>query len=1565
MKLSKNWKRIIAGFMAFTLVFLSVDAGCVSALAAEIQEWNNEKEIMESFPTGGLMQIKGMEVSLDEQNRANADVKLSALQLSEEDTYDWEKFSTKYVYNQLSPEWKDIWDDMDELCLLYLNTNVDGVVSYDYFSQKDYYFTTAIPIVHEITSADFYTLYSLFLASNPQYYFLGYSGFEYVFANDDNYIDSVGLGIYQAFLDGDTRLSVTNSFQTVIEEAYAGLSENATEAEILRHLHDYVVGNVEYNHEVLKDDNTITDEEEADNYTQSAYSALCMDTTVCAGYAEALQLLCNGLDVDALIVTSSDHMWNKVRINDSWYNVDPTWADNGMTDGENNPIYYGYYGRSDTFYHETDTNPNASSHVEEAIWNDYLPDCIQDTNPSGYYEPGLFYVPTETLPAPTIKVEKNETETYNVSISMDENYSGAAIYYTLDGTEPSAASTKSYIYKDSFTVNPETVIRAIAVADGYYDSPIAEKEAVMVIDNPVIQSHFYQKLTFAWDALGSQVDGYVIHVYNGTDFSQIGDAIDISGGETGHYFYDTKDLAVGVSVYYEIYGYTLDEEQNKVIATEKSVSAKCVTNLLKEPLDVDVKWHVTTSEGLNYLVINVEGSTQEKLSLWYFTDENGVEFVNNYTLDMTDGVTEFKYSFDKHKIAYDKVGYVYITDELKATAFQENGFAVGGKYNEPALAPIEDVELKSTGETVELETVIEADTQMQNFNYKYQWYVSEDSTSKGTAIDGATDSKYTVQIGSFDEKYYYCEVTAEYMTKYVFVTSNGETHTRVEGALFDKEITYEPIENQTYTGDALEPAPVIKNELGETLVLGRDYKVSYVNNINAGQATINVEFIGVYEGEIEDATIYFTIAPKTATQQSLQFTDVVSGKEYIYTGTSYKPSMTVFDSARGENLVENTDYTIAYGDNVNAGTATITMKFMGNYDGIVVINFEIQAKDANNADVAAIEDQTFTGQAIIPELYIKVDEKELVVNKDYEITCVKNIHVGVAGVTINFIGNYKGTKSAEFEIVPRNASEVSITAIDNQEYTGLEIEPVLDVVYRNGDFVTVLTKETNYTVAYSNNTELGTAKITLTFKGDFTGTREVEFEIVARNAENLSYGEMESFVYTGEAFTPALTIKNGGILLEVGKDYIVEYSDNVNAGTGKVKAIFEGFEGCSGNYAGEKELTFQIKPKSAINCKVTLEIADEGYTYTGKAIEPGVVVMDGEVKLTEETDYTVSYTNNIDAGEATVTITYKGNYEGAASQTFMIERKPITTDDIEIETIEDQIYNGTEIIPEIGVKDKNTGNVLKKDFDYTVAGTNNVFVGTANLVIRLNLTGNYIYTGDDIHTTFEIVARDSANVEISAIPEQKYTGSAITPALEVKDGEIVLVAGRDYTVEYENNVEVGTEAKVIVHFIGNFAGESKIAYFTIIDPVPEYITSSVFSINQTNGYISKITVGTTVYSLWSSINERDYVAVFDKKGSTLSGESILATGMTAGIMDDGAVTKRYTIIVTGDTNGDGKINITDMIAVKACTLKKSDLTGAYEKAGDVNGDGKINITDFIKVKATTLKKDTITGVSVY
>jgi hypothetical protein len=83
--------------------------------------------------------------------------------------------------------------------------------------------------------------------------------------------------------------------------------------------------------------------------------------------------------------------------------------------------------------------------------------------------------------------------------------------------------------------------------------------------------------------------------------------------------------------------------------------------------------------------------------------------------------------------------------------------------------------------------------------------------------------------------------------------------------------------------------------------------------------------------------------------------------------------------------------------------------------------------------------------------------------------------------------------------------------------------------------------------------------------------------------------------------------------------------------------------------------------------------------------------------------------------------------------------------------------------------------------------------------------------------------------------------------------------------------------------------------------------------------------------------------------------------MLVKIMDGDTVKATYTIIVTGDTNGDGNITITDMIAIKAHVLKKSTLSGVYAIAADTNGDNGISVTDFIQVKAKILGKGTITA----
>ena len=147
-----------------------------------------------------------------------------------------------------------------------------------------------------------------------------------------------------------------------------------------------------------------------------------------------------------------------------------------------------------------------------------------------------------------------------------------------------------------------------------------------------------------------------------------------------------------------------------------------------------------------------------------------------------------------------------------------------------------------------------------------------------------------------------------------------------------------------------------------------------------------------------------------------------------------------------------------------------------------------------------------------------------------------------------------------------------------------------------------------------------------------------------------------------------------------------------------------------------------------------LVIADiDDQTFTGSEITPEPQVTIGSLNLTKGTDYVYSYTNNTNAGTATVRATFKGTYAslGYVEKIFRII-KLLTHSDITIDTIPDQTYSGSEICPEISVKDGETTLILGTD--YTVECANNVSVGTANMTI----TGMGDYPGS-ISKAFEIL----------------------------------------------------------------------------------------------------------------------------------------------------------------------------------------------------------------------------------
>ena len=123
--------------------------------------------------------------------------------------------------------------------------------------------------------------------------------------------------------------------------------------------------------------------------------------------------------------------------------------------------------------------------------------------------------------------------------------------------------------------------------------------------------------------------------------------------------------------------------------------------------------------------------------------------------------------------------------------------------------------------------------------------------------------------------------------------------------------------------------------------------------------------------------------------------------------------------------------------------------------------------------------------------------------------------------------------------------------------------------------------------------------------------------------------------------------------------------------------------------------------------------------------------------------------------------------------------------------------------------------------------------------------------------------------------------------------------------------------------------------------------------------IHKIAVGTNASTLLGGINENRYVKIFSGE-QEITGEGLVGTGMVVKLMDGDTVKSSVTVVVTGDTNGDGKINITDMLAIRAHILQKGELSSAAAQAADTNGDGKINITDMLAIRAHILGKSAVT-----
>jgi hypothetical protein len=138
--------------------------------------------------------------------------------------------------------------------------------------------------------------------------------------------------------------------------------------------------------------------------------------------------------------------------------------------------------------------------------------------------------------------------------------------------------------------------------------------------------------------------------------------------------------------------------------------------------------------------------------------------------------------------------------------------------------------------------------------------------------------------------------------------------------------------------------------------------------------------------------------------------------DQTYTGSPITPALTV--TLGGKTLAPGTDYKASYTNNVKAGTATATITGIGNYTGTKSATFKIVAASIAKATIAAIADQTYTGSALTPSVTVAFNGKTLKKGTDYTVVYSSNVNCGTASVTLTGIGNFTGTATASFRIIP-------------------------------------------------------------------------------------------------------------------------------------------------------------------------------------------------------------------------------------------------------------------------------------------------------------------------------------------------------------------------------------------------------------------------------------------------------------------------------------------------------------------------------------------------------------------
>lgn len=402
----------------------------------------------------------------------------------------------------------------------------------------------------------------------------------------------------------------------------------------------------------------------------------------------------------------------------------------------------------------------------------------------------------------------------------------------------------------------------------------------------------------------------------------------------------------------------------------------------------------------------------------------------------------------------------------------------------------------------------------------------------------------------------------------------------------------------------------------------------------------------------------------------------------VYTGEQIRPTMVVAykyrnekGTAKTQTLKLNVDYTVSYTSNINAGTASVTVRGIGGYSGTVTKNFTITPKSIKNVKLSSVGDVLYGDK---PWLVVTDGNRELIEGVDYEIVCSTE---GSATENTQAKLQVKGKENGNYDANTISSSKAKFnilqTAVNNSDlktigavtielklptngytYNGKQQKP--KVVVRDGGTKVAASR---YKVIYTNNvnacgendTNAATVRVvgvSKNGKGYYGVSNPVTFAIKQKDFSKVSVSSVPAIPKTRILSDVTFTVKDGKHILAEGVDYTVDYSNIAEEDRSIKSGIAIGtkyevyLKPVSGNY------NYQPDTKKIVKVKFGQQsFASKTANVSIKILDPEqqkVKVRYNGIFLTQGTDFTATVTKekNKPTYKVTIKAVNKSAYKG-------------------------------------------------------------------------------------------------------------------------------------------------------------------------------------------------------------------------------------------------------------------------------------------------------------------------------